>query len=120
MKRNLSDLQLFEFRKKHFGWKHKTPDFQGRGHLWVFTGWRLVEPNDWYGHRDTGKTIDRANWNCLDCGLAMFMDTVFPNRWHSIEPIPGSLTWDCGGNKPCRERFEEHFEEFGIKEIMES
>jgi hypothetical protein len=50
----------------------------------------------------------------------MFMDTVFPNRWHSIEPIPGSLTWDCGGNKPCRERFEEHFEEFGIKEIMES
>jgi hypothetical protein len=120
VKRELTDLQLFEFRKKHFGWCHKTPDFQGRGHLWVFTGWKLVEPDDWYGHRDTGNTIDRATWSCLECGLHMFMDCVWPNRWHDLEPIPGSLTWDCGGNKPCHVRFLEYFEEYGIREIMES
>ena len=118
MKRELSDLELFEFRKKHLGWKYKTPDLRGRGHLWVFTGWRIIE-NDPYQY--VGQTVDRATWTCLNCGLFMSMDCVFPNpRIRNLEPVPGSLARDGGGTRSCRDRFLDQFKEFGIREIMES
>jgi hypothetical protein len=91
-----------------YGWHRRTRD--RFGHIWAFIGYRIVDPNDWYGRE---KTIERATWECTECGLHMFMDCTFPLKgMHNIEPVPGSLTWSCGSSELCWMRQAEQ----GIRE----
>ncbi len=81
------------------GRKRLTPD--EKGHLWVFYEWRMVEPGDWYS--DPNEIIDRAVFECLHCGLHMFLDCKYRLSYKISEPVPSSATWKCCG-KPCIER----------------
>jgi hypothetical protein len=93
-----SRKSYFNILAEIYGWSRRTRD--SRGHVWAFIGYRLVEPHDWYGREEI---IERATWECTGCGLHMFMDCKYPWR-RKIEPVPGTLTWSCGGNTLCVDR----------------